>query len=564
MIKLLTKALLLRWAIICAGLFVAVTAAAAAETVPAMDGAIDRLFSNIASNQPGVAIGVYREGRIVYSRGFGRADLENGAPITPQTVFHVASVSKQFTAFAVALLAAEGRLDLDADIRQTLPYMKDIGAPITARQLIHHTNGLRDQWELLLTRGRSLSDRLEQSEILNLAARQRETNFVPGSEYSYNNMGYTLLGEIVAHNSGQSFRDFTTDRMFVPLKMTNTHFNDDVTEIVPGRASSYRRMGDKWTRALLNYNTVGATSLLTTLDDMMTWIGNFDSAILGGPSVIKLIMTPGHLTDGTRIRYAFGLETGTMAGHPVIYHAGYDAGFRAMTAWFPKERVGIVLLRNDGGDPFTPTHAIADIVLNDGNGLGSPVPAEVPPTAEEMRRAIGHYASDFGKLIGVSRKDNRLSWRTAAGESLPLIKRSDGSFDLGLSQRIWSTYRFRIGAAGKTEIVETDSESGVQIVHRRVLRSSPTPNELEALAGRYYSPELDASYNLSVTNGKLVAHSLWLARPFIFEPSTIDRFDSSGYEMSTLMFERNRAGAATGFRVNVGNSRRIKFLRIAH
>src|SRR5690349_8472502 len=202
--------------------------------------AIDALFAaEDTSTTPGCALGVVRDGGIVYARGYGLANLEYAIPITPRTIFHVASISKQFTAFAAILLAQEGALSLDDDIRRYLPELPDFGATITPRQLAHHTSGLRDQWELLHLAGWRWDDVMTTEDILDLARRQRELNFAPGSEYAYCNTGYTLLGQIVARVSGMPFRAFCEQRIFQPLGMRSTHFHDDHTEIVPGRAYSY-------------------------------------------------------------------------------------------------------------------------------------------------------------------------------------------------------------------------------------------------------------------------------------------------------------------------------------
>ena len=207
--------------------------------------AIDALFDDVEVNGPGAAVGIYHRGRPTLTRGYGLADLESGLPITPQTAFHAASVSKQFTAFAIALLAQEGAIDLEADVRDYLPYVPDFGSTITVRHLILHTSGLRNQVTLLLLRRQGVESRTTQHHVVNLVARQRTLNFPPRTDYSYSNTGYVLLAEIVFAGTGRSLREFTAERIFEPLGMQHTFFVDDVTEIVPRRASSYtRRRGE--------------------------------------------------------------------------------------------------------------------------------------------------------------------------------------------------------------------------------------------------------------------------------------------------------------------------------
>lgn len=203
---------------------------------PTREQRVDALFAQFdRRDSPGVAVGIFQNGKVLYCRGYGMADLEQGVAIGPDTIFHVASVSKHFTAFAVALLARDGKLRLDDDVRTYLPYVPDFGSVIRVRHLIHHTSGLRDQWDLFALGGKSFSDVLDTRQVINMISRQRTLNFTPGSATEYSNTGYTLLGEIVHATSGQTLREFTTQRMFQPLGMTHTFFYDDVTEIVPGR-----------------------------------------------------------------------------------------------------------------------------------------------------------------------------------------------------------------------------------------------------------------------------------------------------------------------------------------
>jgi CubicO group peptidase (beta-lactamase class C family) len=216
------------------------------------------------------------------------AGLEHAVPNQPGTVYHVASISKQFTAFAIHLLAREGRLSLDDDVRGYLPELHDFGRVITLRHLLYHSSGLRDQWRLLGLAGWRQEDMITQQDVLNLIWRQRELNFEPGKEFDYTNTGYTLLGLIVQRVSGRSLREFTAQRVFGPLRMRDTHFLDDPREIVRNRAASYEPQADGGYReSLLAFGAVGATSLLTTAADLARWDGNFTSGRVGGRELLS-------------------------------------------------------------------------------------------------------------------------------------------------------------------------------------------------------------------------------------------------------------------------------------
>src|ERR1700722_11910879 len=274
---------------LCGVLVAALLAGGAFAEAPGESARVDQLCEPWDKpDSPGCAVAVMKDGRIVHERGYGMADLEHDAKITPTSVFHVASISKQFTAAAVLLLAQEGKLSPDDEARRYLPELPDFGVPITLRHLLHHTSGLRDQWELVSLAGWRYSlDLITDADVLSVVSRQRELNFPPGSEYLYSNTGYTLLAQIVKHVSGQTFRELTTERLFRPLAMHRTHFRDNHAEIVPDIAYGYEKTGDHFELSIPNFDTVGATSLLTTVEDLALWDENFYTTRVGGEALIR-------------------------------------------------------------------------------------------------------------------------------------------------------------------------------------------------------------------------------------------------------------------------------------
>ncbi|QXD15264.1 beta-lactamase family protein [Rhodocaloribacter litoris] len=315
---------------------------------PVTAARIDSIFAAWdRPDAPGAAVAVLRRGEVVFEKGYGMANLEHDVPITPETVFMVASVSKQFTAFAVAMLAGEGRLSLDADIRTYLPEMHDFGTPITVRHLVHHTSGLRDEFDLLGMAGWRMDDVITKAHIVRLAAGQRELNFTPGDEYLYSNTGYTLLAEIVERVTGQSFREWTKEHLFDPLGMTQTHFHDDHEMLVPGRAQGYSRGEDGSYRVQVNnYASVGASSLHTTVRDLAKWLRNLDTGRVGGADVLAQVHRRGRLNNGDTLGYAFGLRVDEYLGHRRVGHAGWHRGYRTYTARFPEDDLAVIVLSN--------------------------------------------------------------------------------------------------------------------------------------------------------------------------------------------------------------------------
>jgi len=370
---------------------------------------VDEIFSPWHSpDSPGAAVLVIEDGRIVHARGYGMANLEYGVPIRRDTVFDIASVSKQFTAMAVALLEADGRLSLDDDVRRYIPELPDFGHRITIRHLVHHTSGLRDWPGTLSIGGWSYEDVVSFDQILRMAFHQRELNFVPGDAYAYSNTGYNLLAETVARVSGKPFPEFCEERIFRPLGMQHTHVHSDHDEIVVNRAESYRPAGEGHFRHVVSSLTaLGSSSLFTTVEDLALWIDNFSSSTprVGSRAVIARVHEQGRLNSGETIAYAFGQSVGQYRGLRVVNHTGSWAGYRSVLERFPDERFAVVILANTANMvPAAQARQIADIYLADRLGpvatpasssQGGSTSGAAPwrPSVAELQQYAGDYHS---------------------------------------------------------------------------------------------------------------------------------------------------------------------------
>ena len=331
---------------------------------------VNKIFAKWDSTtSPGCALSVMKDGQIIYKRGYGMADLDHDIPITPETVFHVASISKQFTAAAILLLAQDGKLSLDDDVHKYITELPDFGARITIRHLLHHTSGLRDQWELLGLAGWRYSlDLITDDDVLELMSRQKDLNFKPGDQYVYCNTGFTLLAQIVMRVSGQSLREFTTSHISRPLAMKSTHFRDNHAEIVKRIAYGYvdAKGGDGYSLSVTNFDTVGATSLLTRVEDLAQWDENFYRPLVGGTELVQQQLQRGKLNSGVELDYASGLIHCKYRGLPTVGHGGADAGYRADLLRFPEQHFSVACLCNKGEiNPGQLTQKVADIYLAD-------------------------------------------------------------------------------------------------------------------------------------------------------------------------------------------------------
>ena len=472
-------------------------------SLDSLSAEVDRMFERWhRPDSPGAAILVIRDGEIVHAKGYGMANLEHGVPIRTTSVFDIASVSKQFGAFAVALLEADGLLSVDDEVRKYIPEVPDFGRPVTLRHLVHHTSGIRDWPGTLALAGWDYQDVMSFEQILRMAFHQKDLNFDPGAEYAYSNTGYNLLAETVARVSGMTFRDFCQERIFGPLGMTRTHFHDDHTEVVPDRADSYRpapvsggaprlpsgvpsqpasgassqpdsRGGYRFVNNSLT--ALASSSLFTTVEDLAKWVDNFETAAVGGADVVARMHERGVLNNGDTIPYAWGQSLGRHRGLETWSHTGSWAGYRTVLMRFPEQRFAAVILANTTEMNTTQmAHRIAAIYLGE-------------------------------QMLPV--EDERLSPPTV-DEGEPWV---------------------------------------------------PALAELQEYVGEYRSEELHTSYRLEVRDGALVA---WHFRTGErrFQPQARDRFQAGGF--GEVRFVRDEAGAVTAFTANQVRIRGLRFVRV--
>ena len=318
---------------------------------------IDRVFAGTAGisgrEAPGCALGLARNGQPVLLRAYGLANLEYGVPNTHQTIFESGSVAKQFTAAAMVLLAQDGKLSLDDDIRRHLPEVPDFGKKITIRNLLTHTSGLRDQWGLLSIKGLGPGTQVHTlNTIVDLVAHQKALNFDPGSEYLYSNTGYALAAIIIQRVSGMPFATFSQERLFKPLGMTSTQWRDDFARVVKNRATAYDGSAPAGFRQDMPFTNVhGNGGLLTTVGDLLKWNAFLDApgTIDGAAALVQTLTTPMTLTNGKRITYALGLSVTTRDGMRELSHSGSTAGYQTWLARYPDEHVSVAVLCNAGG-----------------------------------------------------------------------------------------------------------------------------------------------------------------------------------------------------------------------
>ena len=529
----------------------AVQAKPAPTTLPAQVDAVFAPWSGPAT--PGCAVAIARDGVLQYARGYGMANLEHGIPITPDSAFHTSSMAKQFTAFAIGLLVQEGKLAWTDPVGKYLPEMPDAARAITIEQLVHHTDGLREQGQMLNLAGWRGDDLYTEGDIVWILGRQQRLNFEPGTEIVYGNAAYTLLAVIVRRVAGQSLKDYAAAHIFKPLGMQDTHFRDDHTAMVARRAAAYSpRAGGGWAISIPNIDHYGSTSLISNVGDLLRWQQNLLDGRVGGTALRDWMRTDGVLNDGTATGYGGGLRLGSYRGLRTVGHDGADGGYRSDMVLFPDQKLGIVALCNGGAiDPGTLVRRVAETYLAPQMttpALAGPVAV---PGSEQARWAGTWWSAQTDEVV-------RLAWRDGAlrqsGGAPPLVALGGDAFRPADQPHDW---RFALGPAGAAELRIRDFWPTVR-VFTRLTDALPAPATLGAFTGRYRSTETVTDYTVRLADGRLQ-----LSWPRGDEMA-LDAIGGNRFvgARGTVTFVRAADGAVTGMMISNRRVRRFVAVRV--
>lgn len=535
------------------------------------EGKVDQAFFAYRNHVvPGASVAIQQNGKILYSKGYGLANLEYDIPVEPASIFHIASISKQFTAFSILLLQADGKLDMNDDIRKYIPEVPDFGTTITLKHLATHTSGMRDQWNLLVMAGWRMDDVITKEHVLKLVSRQEELNFEPGEEMYYCNTGFTLLAEVVARVSGKSFAEFTKERIFDPLEMTNTLFYDDHEKIVKNRAYSYHEANDGYKKSVLNYANVGATSLFTTVEDISKWAENFSEIKVGSKEIIKTLNTRAILNNGDTIDAAMGQFVGKYKGLNEIQHGGADAGFRSYFTRFPDQDFSVAVFGNSASfNPRSLAHSVVDIYLNDLfeeevtkeeeiEAIEEIADAEALILSPDLIKAyVGEYELQPGFIIKITEENGSLVAQPTGQPESTLEAISETEFKVSTVE---ATLFFVQTDEG--QVNSFNLHQGEQVTEAKRLEPFDKEKvELNTYIGEYYSPELATNYSLKLKDGKLIAEHQ-RASDIELSPLKPDVFSGNQYYFRQVEFKRNEQGIITGFTVSNGRVRNLKFNKL--
>jgi CubicO group peptidase (beta-lactamase class C family) len=530
---------------------------------------IDSIFKEWGKqNVPGGAIGIIKDGKLIYAKEYGTADLEHNIKITPSSVFNICAESQQFVAFSLLLLEEQGKLNLDDTIQKHLPDFPEYDAPLTIRHFIHHTSGIRHYRPLVELKGRSILDNVEADEVYALIKHQKALNFLPGKKFAWSNSGYFLLAKIIEKVSGQSLREFTKEHIFDPLGMKNTLFYDDNTDLIKNKVFSYNKKSaeDGFDNVMNRTNLIGAGGIYSTIEDLFLWDQNFYNNKLGkgDQKIITNMYKEGRLNNGESSGHAYGLISNNYKGLKTFENGGSFAGYQSEILRFPDENFSVIILANRGdADPWVLAYHVADVLLKDkfidlsknkGNSTDNKTGNLDSSTVKEkfsLKQITGDYEMEPGRLLKFNTKHNSLQLLEGWGDPLMLIHKQGNIYKE--ANNPYLQFVFSNLNNGRTQNL-TVSDTGFTRTLIRKEKFDFSNLNLADYTGNFYSEEIDTTHVLFLDDGKLnvkIANNEVLA----LAPYNIDTFYSDGY---MVHFTRTN-GAISGFDLKYGWITNLKF-----
>jgi CubicO group peptidase (beta-lactamase class C family) len=515
----------------------------------------DSIFSTYKDG-PGVAVLIVQDGKIAFEKGYGTANLEYNIPITPTTVFDIASVSKQFTGYAISTLIQQGKISPDDDIHKYLPDAPDFGKKITIRNLIHHTSGLRDWPEGLHAAGWRWEEAFSWDDIMRMVKQQKELDFDPGSKYQYSNTGYNLLAAIVEKVTGKTLPVWVGENIFKPLEMNSSQVLTDYSKVIKNVAGSYY-----WDGVFHKSNDMltawGSSSIFTTVEDLSKWVIRLQKGWdEKDPIYLRMIETD-KLNNGEKNNYAYGNEVMDDQGLLNINHTGGWASFATVISTYPGQKISIILLSNNGSfDSYGKANNVARALF--GNKFktgGTKTGAEdwgSKPTVKVEEPILEKYTNTYklgdGWYVTFTLEDGKLMVQATGESKFPTETKADTV--------IW------VPGYHSAFIFKDITDKANTAKYRNIIAKRITPIKIDAsglskYAGNYYSKELEATYRVYVDKGKLMVHHMRLG-DFELVPDIATEGMFNG-DPGRMVFDKDAQGKITGFKLSGGRIRNIRF-----
>ncbi len=534
------------------------------------EGSVDQLMALYGQNDaPGGIVAVVRQGKISFVKTYGAADLANTIPITRETAFCIGSISKQFTGFAIATLAAQGKLSLEDDVRKYLPELPDLGKPVTLRNLLNHTGGYPEIFGIVGLAGYYDGNYMDQKSAQQIVKRQKALQFEPGSRHLYNNTGYMLLADVVERVTDTSYSDWMQANLFAPLGMDHTVMMTEAGQVVPKAATSYS-LGEKGkpVQNYVNSSALGSTGIYTTVDDLAKWLANLHNGTVGGPDLLERLSERGVLTNGDTIDYGLGISVGTRRGVPYVSHSGGSEGFISMLVYFPKIDAGVVTLSNYRHFNTNIAMQIADeFFAKDMTPVEKEPEQEIRPQVDTTRTVtvastlLDEYAGRY-EVLNVNLVNEFVH---RGSDLISMIQGQEPSTLLPLSDSVFTypdaeaTVTFHRGPDGR--IARATHDQGREFELQRVVPFKPSEEDLKQYTGRYLSTEFDILYTVTIEKGALVARHFG-SNDVTLKPKSPDVFTGSEWFFKEGKFARDDKGKVNGLRASSDRTLNVLFEKL--
>ena len=519
--------------------------------------AMDAIFEPYSKNSgPGCAVAVVKNGQVIFSKGYGMANLEYDIPITAATIFDIASVSKQFTGLAVSMLIEQGKISLDDDIHKYLPDIPRFDRTITIQQLLHHISGIRDWPQTLHAAGWRWDEVFSFEDIMRMVKYQVDLDFEPGSQYSYSNTGYNLLAAVVEKVTKQRFREWTDSAIFTALGMRSSHFRDDPAKIIKNLAYSYTPGVNGFANIPGELTAYGSSSLFTSVDDLSKWVIHFQQQVTAKNPVYLRMLTAGTLNNGDKVPYGFGLGLGEDRGLKTISHTGGWAGYRTIITNYPDEQLSIIILSNAADfDPTGYAQKVADLLLKGKFRITNKTPENlsklpnVQVDSSLLKKYAGSYQLGPGWIVTLTLENGRLMTQANGEDKFPTEAKSDSVFWI---DAYGASMTFVQDPGGHVDLLKYKS-----ILAKRITPVAHDPATYPGYRGVYYSKELATEYVVDTAGNKLFMHHMRLGK-FELLPDLSDSDQFSG-EIGSIKFFKNEKGELSGFKLSGGRIKNIRF-----
>ena len=519
---------------------------------------VDQLMIFYSNDAPGAVIGVMDNGKMIFAKAYGKANLTHNLDFKLNTPTNIGSVSKQFTSFAILMLEKQGLLSVEDDIRKHFPELPDYGEVVRIKNLMNHTNGFREVYNLMPVAGWDGEDNLLRSEVINLLKKQKELQAAPGAEFNYNNSAYILLAELVERLTEKKFPQWMKENVFGPLDMNDSYVRSDPSEIIPGASQGYSNGENGLVESGDLHAAYGAGGIYTTPNDLAKWLRNFNDPKLGGAELIEKLVNPGLLNKGDTMQYAQGIGVSEYKGLKRYAHNGADIAHRAGMVYYPELNSGVIALSNNSGFSTGIIYPLTDVFFKD-KLKEEEKEAKDSETTEVDVNTLKQYAGKYkaegiGLIIEYKLEDGNLVAYVTGQSSRKLTPTSDSSFTYA---GVEASVLFHLIKENKSEEA-VHTQGGSDLALKRLPPYDPSLSELQKFTGQYFSEELETFYTIVVKDSTLVAEHRNL-KDIKLSPTEEDTFTGDVFFFGEVAFKKDKAGKANAFTVSNGRTKGILF-----